>query len=227
MKKNLLFIAIMILCVSTQAQLTIAPQIGGGESTLKMTSTAIGSIKNVPSYYAEAGAEVRYQVLDFLSIETGALYQYSMQKYTTSLFGLVLLTTNNTLHYINLPLEVVYRKRKGGFYGGAGVNFGLGISGKQEQTSFFGTKTTKSYKFDGKVNTTADPKQHLKFLNTGINAKLGYSFKSFFIGANTTIGLSNVSPDKTPTKISLKTATYGIHLGWALHCGKEKMKHKK
>lgn len=228
MKKYILFIALTALAVNTKAQFSYAPRIGGGLTMLKFEQpVALLSSKAPMAGYFEIGAEARYQLSNSFSVESGLIYNYRTYKtdlsYTLLSINVYSNKTTSHLHYLNIPLEIVYRKKSGGLYAGAGINLGIGIAGKRkEEISLLTAKTdsTRSYEFDGNASANLS---HLKRLNTGISLKVGYAFKNYFVGINSILGLSNISPDNG---YSFKTSSFGIHAGMVLGCCCKKKKKK-
>lgn len=230
MKKYILFIALTALAVTTKAQFSYAPRIGGGLTRLKFEQPVAILASKVPMVgYFEIGAEARYQLSKSFSVESGLFYNYRNYKtdlsYTLLSINVYSNKTTSHLHYLNIPLEIVYRKKSGGLYAGAGINLGIGIAGKRREIKDFTilnfkTDTTRTYEFDGNASANLN---HLKRLNTGISLKVGYAFKNYFVGINSVLGLSNISPDNG---YSFKTSSFGIHAGMVLGCNCKKKKKK-
>lgn len=85
---------------------------------------------------------------------------------------------------IDLPVNFVYRS-KGGFFAGAGPNFGYNLSGGLKSTE--DPTENFDFEFGSKVN-------EIKRFDLGANFLLGYQFKkNVFISANYLAGMTNLS----------------------------------
>lgn len=231
MKKNILFILLSsFLSAPAFSQFSVAPRIGVGSTiTSSYFVTKIDSLytrnreSSQPGITAQIGLELRLQCGKAISVESGIFYQYKSQRTGSTIFGIPLdkITINN-MHYINMPLEIVFRKAKGGFYGGAGVNFGYGIGG-EHKLKYSDDRFTESLPviFDNKAITT-DGRTHLDPLTVALCFKLGHSFNSVYLGADFNIGLKNISPYQN---LSYKTSSIGLHFGYHLNkkSGKKKV----
>ncbi|MBI3883927.1 MAG: PorT family protein [Sphingobacteriales bacterium] len=224
MKKIFFATAFAAASFVSHAQFSIAPRIGFGitDATISSKSgSTTTSYKSKNTLGFNVGAEVRYRLIDALSIHSGLFYQYLAPKFEIK-GGSSTTTENIKLNYISLPIALVYGKREG-FYGGAGINLAYGISGKvtgeYKDSDFPQDNETINVKikFDGKKAADAtDGKAHLKGLNTGLILKAGYSFGNVFVGADAIIGLSNLNPNSGS---SFKTSSYGIHIGYVFGGG--------
>jgi hypothetical protein len=218
MKKLLLLAVITVIGVSTQAQFSFGPAIDLGSTTLRKSGDSQDpnrTYKSEGSLIFGIGGEVRYRFSDILSIHSGLYYQNLSPKYKRSSFT-DYWTEKYKLNYISLPLELVYGKEKG-FYGGAGINFDLGISGNY--TSAYqlapSLNKNKTIKFDGSNTDLLGLVEHLKSFNAGVIFTAGYNFGPYFVGANALVGLSNVSPYNNT---SVKGNALTIHAGYLFNC---------
>lgn len=114
-------------------------------------------------------------------------------------------TATQTLNYIELPLNVLYRTPAGSghFFGGIGPALGYGVSGTaksdgESQDIHFGSSDTDDYKpFEVSGNILA-----------------GYEFSNgFFVSANYNHGFSNIL-NGGDSDASAKNSYIGIRLGY-------------
>jgi Outer membrane protein beta-barrel domain len=132
---------------------------------------------------------------------------------------------NQTLNFIELPLNVIYNVSagSGNFFLGAGPAIGYGISGKNSFTSVVmqpglpdqSTTDNSIVKFDGKKDEDVaadDDNTHLKALDFGGNFLAGYKMSNgLFLNVAYTLGFSNLDPNANS---SYKTNGISIKLGY-------------
>jgi hypothetical protein len=228
MKKVFLVTAFAGFSLASLAQLTFAPKIGFGLTSSSFSGSSGGVTTSIPSQSAfnfNVGAEARYRLTDVLSIHSGLFYDniQSKNELTETQLGTIFsISLANKMSFISLPLQLVYGKEGTGFYGGAGLNFALGVGGTYTAVENDGTgpmTNTGDIKFDGNDNAS-DNDEHLKALNLGIALKAGYAFNSnVFAGVDAIIGLSNLAPGSDG---SYKLTTFGVHVGYVLSSSSKK-----
>ena len=120
-----------------------------------------------------------------------------------------------TLNYIQLSPNFVYNfgAGTGNFFIGAGPELSFGLGGKRKVETKSGTTTVNSktdVKFDS--DNSSNGVLHLKTVDYGANALLGYKFNNGVqLTTGYTIGLNNLSNDNGS---DFKTRGFNIKLGY-------------
>ena len=220
MKKNLFVTTIFILLISFVSAQTSRFGFSVGLTMANMQD------KNVDEkVHGDFKFGPTFGILLDVPMERNGSFQVGLnfvQKGTKDLIttGIFTTTTTNSLSYLEMPLNVLFKIRSGNgnFRIGGGPAAGLSLSGKS--TSVTNNVTTeKTLKFG--TNTTDD----LKGVDIGLNAIGGYEFDSgFFITLNYTHGISTLL--NNAGEHALFNRYFGLRAGWLLK-GKMKAKAKK
>jgi hypothetical protein len=114
------------------------------------------------------------------------------------------------LNYIELPLNFVYNtsSSRRGFFIGAGPALNLGVSGKDKWND-----GSESGEDDIKFGSDGD--YDFQALEIGLNVLAGYQFSGgFFIAANYSAGLNNISLENPGEDTKYHNRYFGIRIGY-------------
>jgi len=204
MKKILLLATAAVISLSSNAQFTIAPEVGFQmyKSTLKVGGTKIDS-KFKPGF--RIGANATYLLGKKLSIDAGLFYSVKGTKYDESISKS---TTN--INYLEIPVFVNYQfgdKDKNHFFVGAGPYLGYCLGGK----------TKGDGQDDYKLKVGSDKaKDDVKPLDFGLNANVGYQMSNgLYLRAFYSLGLANTTPGGDGDNAT-KNMGFGLSAGYRL-----------
>jgi len=190
MKKIILLLVGAILSTSLFAQITFGGQVGANFGIGQTGGGLFPSPTNDPKIGFVIGALADLPIVEKISFrpEFNFIQKGNQYGYSTNL-GATINKTKNTLNYLELPLNVVYKmavgKSSNKLYFGLGPAIGIGIIGNAK---------TGSNKSDIKFNGNPD---QLKRLDVGLNLLAGYQFDMGLFGKiGYTHGFSNIDPDK-------------------------------
>ncbi|UII25850.1 PorT family protein [Fulvivirga maritima] len=98
------------------------------------------------------------------------------------------------LHYVELPVNVVFKKGHLEFFGGP--YFAVAISG-EAKVKIDGDKISTEYSFKNELDTDDlyGDDNYLKGTDFGFQLGVGYNFDPFIISASCAKGLTNINPD--------------------------------
>ncbi len=239
MKKVFLSAAIVAVAISANAQVSFGGQAGANFASAKYTDES-SNPSTTEKYKTKVGfivgAVAEIEVGNGLSFrpELNFIQKGGKAKFaeTESGGGFTSTTTGDaelTFSYLQLAPNFIYNFEAGTgkVFIGAGPDISYGIGGKAKSNftntttinipGFPATTNTTSdsdnttVKFDGKKDAT-DDKYHLKGLDFGVNALVGYKLSNgAFISAGYTIGLSNIEPNDKQT---LKNSGFNVKIGF-------------
>jgi hypothetical protein len=220
LKRSILFCSFITTGFIAEAQFTFSPEISGGITAATLTAppaivnSSNTKTKSNSNLNGTIGVGVAYQFDEFWTVNSGLFYQYIQPTFNQNTSPNTIVT--DKLNYVNIPLEIVHTndQLKKGWYYGVGINFGLGISGKETVNDGLSAIITKNVKFDDEVYTQDPYNVHYNLLNIGALGKAGYFFGKMYIGAEANLGLSNISPvDGYKYKIN----NYSLHIGYTFN----------
>lgn len=200
MKKMMLVAMVMFSAVAGFAQFKFGAQAIGNLSTASIKTTDVQLSKS-SRILPGAGVVAQYDVSDRLAVRTGINYL----QYGVTAKGPVNPTVNpkvkveNTLHYLQLPVNVIYSIPVGNMkvYGGAGGYANYGISGS--------TKITTTLRMpDGKESVSIEKQKSfkkeeqdgagLKKFDAGVSALAGVLLnEKIFANVGYQLGLTDIS----------------------------------
>ncbi len=228
MKK--IYLILLTLCGSNfvKAQTTFGVQAGILNSKVK--------IEEGNETYPGAKSSVGFRIGAFAEIPVSGNFYFSpglnfvakggkfKTTETNSILGNTFINTSEEdykTNYLELPLNFTYKlNQEGGLFFGAGPVIGLGIGGKAKSSLnvtrngsvISAEEASADVKFDGKENATGDD-LHLKALEFGANAFVGYALKNGFRAQlSFNPAFSNISPE---SNFSYKNTYYlGLTIGY-------------
>lgn len=189
MKKVLLsLIAVAILFVGAQAQITFAPRVGLNMANVGGDDTDDNKMK----MGMQIGAIVNYGFSDAISLQTGLLFSQKGTKIDAEGYSDPIIVNVN---YLEIPINAVYGLELGGntlqFL--AGPYVGIGLSGKVK-SDMEGFEDTDIQFVSDAIDADAD-KAPMKRFDMGLNIGAGYKIDNIQIQANYGLGFANLIPD--------------------------------
>ena len=189
MKKVLLsIIAVAILFVGAQAQITFAPRVGLNMANVGGDDTDDNKMK----MGMQIGAIVNYGFSDALSLQTGLLFSQKGTKIDAKVYSDPIKITVN---YLEIPINAVYGLELGGntlqFL--AGPYIGIGLSGKMK-SNMDGFEDVDIQFVNNAIDADAD-KAPMKRFDFGLNIGAGYKINNIQIQANYGLGFANLISD--------------------------------
>ena len=110
-------------------------------------------------------------------------------------------------NYLELPVNVLYRQSSaGGFYGGFGPYIGYALNGKTISKELDQPELKEDIDFDD---------DGVNRLDAGGNIMVGYELPmGVTVGANYSLGLTNIFDKEKNAGLSLKTSYIGLSIGY-------------
>lgn len=223
MKKLILSAAVIIAAISVNAQNKFGLQAGGNFSTYKV-EFGNNDLKSDSKFGFIIGALADVDFGNSVSFrpELNFIQKGGELKQNISVPGGNINSQDEVnLSYVQLSPNFVYNfaAGTGKFFVGVGPELALGIGGKTESkdVTTIGSTVNNSnvesdVRFDGKKNVTTSNDLHLKRMDVGANAIVGYTFNNgAFISGGYTAGLKNISPDDNS---SWKNNGFNIKIGY-------------
>ncbi len=225
MKKLILSAAVIIAAIGANAQNKIGLQAGTSFSTYNEEFPNNVERKSDSKFGFTVGAVADVDFGNSVSFrpELNFIQKGGEQKFSP--------TTNSTfqeeltLNYIQLSPNFIYNfsAGTGKFFIGVGPELSFGLGGKSK-TEFSTTGTTNSssssktdVKFDSKKSSGGV--RHLKSIDYGANALLGYKFNNgLMLSTGYTAGLNNLSNEDNT---SFKTGGFNVKLGFLFPSAKK------
>lgn len=188
--KRIIFSALILAAITTQAQTKLGIQAGAIGSNFKIKADGDEQVKYrlTAGFRAGVFAEIPVSNNVFINPELNIVHKGG-KAFTdiTNNAGSGRLEITAKTNYLELPVNLMYKVKGGnaqGFYLGAGPVLGMGLGG-EITTAASGTTSggdpineseSISIKFDGK--NTSDDDAHLKRLEWGANAFAGYQLNN-------------------------------------------------
>ena len=227
MKKLMLSAAVVVAVMSAQAQTKSAPvnriglQVGTNFSTYneEFPNNTERKSDSKLGFLIGAIADVDFGNSVSFRPELNFIQKGGEQKYSPN--ANVNIQEELTLNYIQLSPNFVYNfgGSNGKFFIGVGPELSFGLGGKSKtETRITGTTTSTTesktdVKFDSKKNSAGV--RHLKSVDYGANAILGYKFSNgVFLTGGYTAGLNNLSNEDNS---SFKTGGINLKLGYTFN----------
>ena len=218
MKKLFLSLAVIAATISVNAQNKIGLQAGTTFSTYNEEFPNNVERKSDSKFGFTVGALADIDFGNSVSFrpELNFIQKGGEQKYSPN--ANTKFQEELTLNYIQISPNFVYNFKAGmgQFFIGVGpeLSFGLGGKSKSELVTTGTTTTTSAsetdVKFDSKKN--AGGVRHLKSVDYGANALLGYKFNNgLFLSGGYTAGLNNLSNEDNS---SFKTGGINLKIGY-------------
>lgn len=208
MKKMLFGLCFLTMSVAAAAQATFGVKLGPDFSSLRAKSEG-NKITSKGLIGAEGGVYVNLPVAPELVFQPALMYVMKGGKYDLGQGY----TQTQRLHYISLPLDLLYRPpmpyQSGSWYVGGGPYLAYGVSGKisQDVSNNYSVDPFKNYG-DGAA---------LKRFDAGAHVQVGYEMSSGFnVGLNAAIGLLNIATEGN-SQHSFHNTALGLTLGYAWH----------
>ena len=222
MKKLILTIAIGITVAQTQAQISIAPEVGVNLSNASVTTNVLGSnsLDTKMKLGIKAGAVVDIPIVGGLFVQPGAFF--SMKGYkSSSTFTVLNITTESkgtfSLNYVEIPLNLGYRYTigdAGSVFVTAGPYLGYAFSGKSKVKNTVNGNTVTDTETDVEFGSETN---EMKPLDFGLNFSAGYQLSmGLYVRAQYGLGLSDLS---NTSLASHKNRVLAFSVGYAFPLG--------
>lgn len=202
MKKILLLATAATISLNSNAQLSIAPELGFQMYKMneKISGTKI-DFKFRPSF--RIGVNATYAINNNISIDGALFYSVKGAKFDES--GIKATTS---LNYLEIPIFVNYHfgtSDNNHFFAGAGPYVGYCISGKTKQDGAG----------DNKLEIGSDKtKDDIKPMDFGLNANVGYQMSNgLYLRAFYSLGLANAMPGGDADNV-IKNMGFGLSAGY-------------
>jgi len=191
MKKLLLsVVAVTVLIISAQAQITFGPKVGLNLANVAGDDTEDAKMK----MGLQIGLVTDIAFSDAISLQTGLLFS---QKGTKSELDFMdeTYTMKTNINYLEIPINAVYGLDLGNnkLQLFAGPYVGIGLTGKI--SSDMDGSEDMDIQFVNDYVDLDDDKAGLKRFDLGLNFGAGYKINNIQIQANYGLGLSNLIPD--------------------------------
>ena len=220
MKKYALLVLLALGTLSTYAQVSFGVKAGYSNTGISMDAEeGSAGFSRLSSWHAGVIADI--SLAESFSLQPQLLVSAKGAKQPGIDLGEGLPSLEETklkLTYLELPINFVYKLQAGAgkLFFGLGPYLAYGISGKAGE---------QKVKFDGKKDEEIEEgsedaeKLHLKALDLGGNALVGYELKNgLLFSVNYSLGLTSINPNEGA---SVKNNYFGVSVGYLLHTKKK------
>ncbi|MBI9054119.1 MAG: PorT family protein [Bacteroidales bacterium] len=191
MKKLLLsVIAVAVLFISAQAQITFGPKVGLNLANVAGDNTEDAKMK----MGLQIGFVTDIAFSDAISLQTGLMFSQKGTKADLDI-ATETYTMKTNVNYLEIPINAVYGLNLGSnkLQLFAGPYVGIGLTGKTS-LDMDGSDDMDIQFVNDYVDVDAD-KTGLKRFDIGLNFGAGYKINNIQIQANYGLGFSNLIPD--------------------------------